>query len=65
MSTLNKIFITLIIIPIFFHVLPVAFNFFGIPSRVYMIYVIWFIALMVLNAILPSSVPNMFSPIKV
>jgi len=57
--------ITLVVIPIFFYVLPVAFNFFGIQSRVYMIYVIWFMALLVLNAILPSSLPNMFSRIEV
>ena len=61
MSTLTKIAVTLVVVPLLFYVLPAMFEFFGIGSNVYFIYVIWFIALMILNAVLPSRIPNMFS----
>ena len=63
MSTLTKIGITLVVAPLLFYVLPTMFEFFGVGSNVYFIYVIWIIALMILNAILPSRVPNMFSSV--
>jgi hypothetical protein len=64
MSTLTKIFYTLIVIPLALYVVPTIFNFFGVDMQTYLIYVIWFIALLLLNAILPARLPNMFTPVK-
>jgi hypothetical protein len=61
MSILNKVFYTVVIIPLILYVLPVAFGFFDVDSRVYFIYMMWFIGLIILNAILPDRVPNIFA----
>ena len=61
MSTLNKVFYTVVVIPLMLYVLPIVFGFFGVESRVYFIYVVWFIALLVLNMILPERLPNIFT----
>ncbi len=61
MTPLHKILVALVVAPILFYLLPVIFDFFGVPSRTYMIYVVWLMALIVLSAILPSKLPNMFS----
>ncbi len=63
MGALSKILLTLVMIPVLFMVLPTMFDFFGVPAKYYMIYVIWILALLVLNAILTSRPPNMFTPI--
>ncbi len=61
MSTLSKIFYTVVVIPLVLYILPIVFGFFGVESRVYFIYVMWFIALLVLNIILPDHIPNIFA----
>ena len=61
MNTLTKIFYTLIVIPLLLYVLPIIFGFFSVEARVYFIYVMWLVALLVLNAILPESIPNIFA----
>lgn len=61
MSTLNKVLYTVITIPLILYVLPVAFEFFNVGARVYFIYMVWFIALILLNAILPERIPNIFA----
>lgn len=61
---MNKIVLTLILIPLLLYIIPTAFNFFGVKQRAYFIYIVWLIALLILNAILPSRVPNMFEKVQ-
>lgn len=61
MSTLTKILYTIVVIPLLLYVLPIVFGFFGVEARVYFIYVMWLIALLLLNAILPGRLPNIFA----
>ena len=61
---MHKILVTIVVVPLLFYVLPVAFDFFGIPSKAYMVYVVWLMALLILHAILPSRLPNMFAKTK-
>ena len=61
MSILSKVFYTVAIIPLILYVLPVVFGFFNVDSRVYFIYMMWFIGLIILHAILPDRLPNIFA----
>jgi hypothetical protein len=59
-SSLGKILWTLLLLPVVFYVIPIAFSFFDIKPATYGIYMGWLVGLLLLNAILPGSLPNMF-----
>ena len=60
-SSLGKIIGTLFMLPMLFYVIPIVFDFFSIDTATYGIYMGWITALVVLNALLPGSKPNMFA----